>query len=590
MRIVTIDFETKEIVKGAPRLPVPVGVAIKIEDQPGEYLAWGHPSNNNCTFEEAKARLEAVWDDNILGHNSGGFDNNIAVHYFGLRPKRPDEYEDTLFLAYLNNPNSRDIGLKELAAELLGLDPEEQTELYDWIVLNVPQCRGRGSAGAYISEAPGDLVGKYAVGDVDRTYLLYKALEPVKESMSEAYLREKELAILLSEIQIKGVRCDLIRLCNDYVAATKKLLAIDDLIRKRLNSPDLNVGSDKELAGALVRAGFKNFNTTAKGAVSVDKKSLERALEHDQELKEMLYTRATYSTLTGTFMYPWIQYAKENGGRIHASYNQVVNPEGYGTRTGRLSSSNPNFQNVPKKFKRKDYWGDEFPVMRSYLLPDEGHEWTCGDFKNQEPRLAAHFEDGELMAAFNENPELDPYIFVVETVDGQVVRDEAKTIFLGLLYAMGAGALAERLGKEMSYANWLKGVVKSALPDIVTLDATCKRRFNRGEPIRTLGGRYYYCEPPSNGRNWSYKALNTLIQGSAADQTKEALIHAAPRLRALHPSIRILGTVHDEYSVSHPTEYREQVIQIMRESANALKCDVPMLMDIHSGERWSEAK
>jgi len=107
-------------------------------------------------------------------------------------------------------------------------------------------------------------------------------------------------------------------------------------------------------------------------------------------------------------------------------------------------------------------------------------------------------------------------------------------------------------------------------------------------PIRTLGGRLYYCEPPSNGRSWEYKALNVLVQGSAADQTKEAMVFIKPYLDKL--GARLLGTVHDEYSISCKPEHVESIKKLMQMSANALPCDVPMLMDINHGASWAEAK
>ena len=299
-------------------------------------------------------------------------------------------------------------------------------------------------------------------------------------------------------------------------------------------------------------------------------------------------------------MWPWIQYAKANGGRIHASYNQVRNPEGYGTRTGRLSSSEPNFQNVPTEFEGLDYFDEPFPLMRSFLLPEEDHVWLCGDFKNQEPRLTAHFEDGALCEAFNQNPELDPYIFVCDVCgqEPKEFRKAAKIIFLGLVYAMGVDKLWDGLRKKgyqytRPQAAMVKETVKGALPDVVSLDRDCKNRFRKGLPIRTLGGRLYYCEPASYGRSWEYKALNTLIQGSAADQTKEALIYTQREIdnrpHLVAAGVRILGTVHDEWSVSTPAAYVDEIKEIMKAAANALPCDVPMGLDFAVGNNWNEA-
>lgn len=223
--------------------------------------------------------------------------------------------------------------------------------------------------------------------------------------------------------------------------------------------------------------------------------------------------------------------------------------------------------------------------MRSYLLPERDHVWICGDFSNQEPRITAHFEDGRLAHEYAENQTLDPYLFVAELCG--VTRKQAKTILLGIIYAMGQATMAEGMGSTPEEAGRLRNIIRATLPDVAQLDYDCKRRFQLGLPIRTLGGRMYHCEPPKNGRRWEYKALNTLIQGSAADQTKEALIYVHSRLQG---GERILGTVHDEISISCPADRVDAIQALLQQAANALPCDVPMLMEINHGATWAEAK
>jgi len=582
--MIGLDIETKAIEDGAPLLPEPVGCSI-YENGASHYYSWGHPTENNCTKAEFKKKLVEIWGKEFVTHNGLGFDVPVLSYWFDLPPRDPLLTHDTLFLAYLHNPHARALGLKPLAEDWLGMPPEEQQELYEWILANTP-CRTVKDAGAYISYAPGILAGKYAAGDTDRTVALFEYLEEVIGVMGPAYDRERRLAPILADIQNKGVRCDLERLKIDYHKAMKAKTALEYLIRKHLNQgPDFNPGSDKELGRVLLELGYKGFLMTPKGKVSLARPSLEKVLENDPVLMSMLKSRSIYDTLTGTFMGPWIRYAEANGGTIHASYNQVRNPEGYGTRTGRLSSSKPNFQNVPKDLGL-DYFGEPFPEMRSYLLPDVGHVWICGDFKNQEPRLTAHYESGALLEAFRENVNLDPYMFIAELCS--IMRPEAKIVLLGLIYAMGAATLAEKLNCSVEYASSLRNIIKASMPDVVELDKDCKKRFSAGLPIMTLGGREYYCEPPSNGRRWEYKALNTLIQGSAADQTKESLIYMAPRLVSIDG--RILGTVHDEDNISAEERHFEYVREMMQEAANALPCDCPMLMDVAMGRNWAEAK
>lgn len=578
-----VDIESHPIVDGAPLLPEPVGVSIRCS-QTGEvrYWSWGHPTGNNCTFLEARAALAKIWGEQWITHNGCTFDVPVLQHHFSLPPRDPLKTHDTLFLAYLHNPHARSLSLKDLAQDWLNIPATERDELNDWIMANT-DCPSRKKAGAYIYLAPAQLVGKYADADTAMTLRLFEYLRPlVLPVMQEPYNRERKLAPILADIQNTGVRCDDNRLADDFHQATFTLHQLDDEVRRVLNKPTLNPESNDELVEALKGAGFDGFLKTPKGADSANKKSLDHALAQNPGLRGLLHRRSTYATLVSTFMESWLTIARANGGRIHAAYNQVRNPDGFGTRTGRLSSSKPNFQNVPNDL------GAGFPVMKSYLLPDEGHVWTKGDFKAQEPRLAAHFEDGALCRAFNDDPELDPYIFVLQVVGG-ITRKEAKTILLGILYAMGVGAMAGRLECEESRASMLRNMIKAALPDIVALDRECKRRFSMGASIVTLGGRHYFCEPPANGRTWEYKALNTLIQGSAADQTKEALIFANHEIKLLDSSCRILGTVHDEFSISHPYHLKDQIHEIMQLAANALPCDVPMRMDIHTGTTWGEA-
>lgn len=589
--MITLDIESTEILAGSPiHKAIPTSCSIIMPGEEGRFYAWDHPEGNNCTKEEFGDVLRRIWDQRILTHNGHSFDIPNLAHHFGLPPRDPLLTDDTLFAAYLHNPYSPSLSLKPLTESWLGMPPDEQADLYDWIVANVPDCRSRKSAGAYISKAPVSLVGPYALSDTDRTLKLWEFVWPLVETMQEPYQREQRLAPILADIRDRGVRCDLERLKVDLRAAQAAKAELDRLIRDELNQPEyFNPGSDKELGAALLDKGFTGFLLTPTGRVSMSKESLAAALESNPKLSAMLKSRSTYDTLIGTFMEPWVRYAEANHGRIHASYNQVRNPDDFGTRTGRLSSSSPNFQNVPNNLG-EDYFGNPYPEMRSYLLPEEGQIWVCGDFKNQEPRLTAHFEDGALMQAFLKDHKLDPYIFVRDTCGFDKTKDgrhKAKQVFLGLVYAMGIQAMADKCGVSYDEGAWLKRAVLSAIPDVGELASDCRKRFKKGLPIRTLGGRLYYCEPSKGGRSFEYKAINTLVQGSAADQTKEAMIYANPLITGIGG--RLLGSVHDEWSCSVFERDLEYVHEIYHGAANALPCDVPMLMDIAYGKNWAAA-
>ncbi len=585
---IELDIESHKIVKGAPLRPVPVGVALGIPGQARVYLAWGHPEGNNCTKEEARRVLEKYWDEIFITHNGLIFDIPDLAYHFDLPERDPLLTHDTLFAAYLFNPHARSLSLKDLANDLLGIAPDEQQDMYDWIVANVPGAK-RSEAGAYIADTPVSLSGPYAVGDIYRTRELYEFLKPTIADMPVAYDRERTLAPILSRMQNGGIRVDEARLKDDCHKANIKRALLDQLIREHIRvGPDFDI-KDAALAARLKEIGYEGFLLTPGGKTSMGKASLEAVLEHDPKLKILLASRSTYDTLIGTFMEPWLRYCQSNGGRIHPSYHQVRNPDGFGTRTGRLSSSDPNGQNVPKN-QGLDYWGDPFPDMRTYLLPEVDQIWFCGDFKSQEPRLTAHFEAGDLMQAYIDDPKLDCYLWIKNLVGGDVTRHEAKQIFLGLVYSMGLDALAGKLGCDKARAKYLRDTIKAMLSDVSELDSECKARFKTGLPIKTLGGRIYYCEPGRSpwGGSWDYKALNTLIQGSAADQGKEAMIYLDPRISALGG--RILVPVHDEINSSIFEKDVAIVEEMYQEAANYLPCDVPMIFDTGYGAHWGEAK
>jgi DNA polymerase-1 len=567
-----IDIETRAIVKGAPTLPEPVGIALRSPNGESVYYAFGHPDGNNSDWDEAKRVVSGLWGQPLLTHNGCAFDLPVLQKWFNLPPRHPLLNHDTMLLAYLNDPREPSLSLKDLT----DLPATAQSELHDWIMRNTA-CRSRKKAGAHIWQAPGDLVGTYACADVEMTWQLYRKLQGVRFKMPEAYDRERRLAPILANLQHRGVRVDVERLTTDINHYRTVKAAVEQDLLDELG--DFNLDSNEELVYALQAAGYTDFLLTETGKPSVSKASLQLALAGRLDLLQRLTRRSQLCTVLGTFMEPWLEIAEANGGRLHPSYNQTRNPEGFGTRTGRLSSSHPNLQNVP------GHLADGLPVMRSYLLPEEGHVWITGDFKAQEPRIAAHFEDGKLLKEFQDSPELDPYEYVMGHV-ANLGRKPAKTIFLGLLYGMGLASLAESLKVTEYKASELREAVRFAIPGIVAMDKDIRQRLRQPDGhITTMGGRRYTLER-SKDRDLAYKGTNALIQGSAADQTKEALIYVQALLL---PDERILSTVHDEISVSAPVERVNDIAQMLQEAANALPCDCPMVMSVKHGNTFAEA-
>jgi DNA polymerase I-like protein with 3'-5' exonuclease and polymerase domains len=232
-------------------------------------------------------------------------------------------------------------------------------------------------------------------------------------------------------------------------------------------------------------------------------------------------------------------------------------------------------------------------MMRSYCLPEEGHVWLKRDYSGQELRILAHFEDGTLSAAYIENPNLDPHQLAREIINELVgilyARKDVKITGFSIIYGTGARGLSGQLGRSYEEAQQIKSAYLTAMPGVRTLMQDVQRRGRAGDFIRTWGGRIYYVEPAKeiDGRmvDFAYKLMNYLIQGSAADQTKEAVCDwdAERKWDEL-----FLATVHDEINISVPKEMASGSMARLREVMNRDRLDVPVLSEGYRGENWQE--
>ena len=604
MKPITIDFETHAIGPRPNYPPKPVGVAIMWPGRKPHYHAWGHASNNNCTRGEAAIALTKAWgyEGGILMHNAK-FDLEVAQKEFGLSIPHWAKFHDTLLLAYLSDPRLPTFALKPLAEDLLKMPPTEQDEVRQWI-----KDHGICSTkdwGAFICEAPGDLVGRYAIGDVERTAKLYDLLikDVCHRKMGEAYDREKKLIPILMRMEQRGIHVTP-QLNEDLHKYMKVHTSVDAWIRKRLKAPSLAVDKDAELIEALVKVkkvDLARLGVTKTGEYRTDKLALANALT-DDTLNAMLRYRGALSTALRTFMMPWNATAQASGGLVYVGWNQTRTFERgkpQGTVTGRLSSS-PNFQNIPKEFPPmfRHQGGRAYPkcpmelpplpLVRDYLGPDPGHVLIDRDYSQQELRILGHFEDGSLKQAYCDEPWLDIHDHAKKLIDRamgtNVDRKHVKTTGFGMLYGMGIARLAASLKIDSQEARQLKQAYLNAFPGLRELQAGLRELSQNNQPLVTWGGRKYYCERPQiiNGevRTFEYKMLNVLIQGSAADCTKEAVIRYDEIAPKGH---HLLLTVHDELLVSCPAREIKKGHQALREAMESVQFDVPMLTEGTAG-------
>jgi len=610
----TIDFET-EAIKGAPSYspPKPVGVALKRGAGPSIYYAWGHPTGNTCGWSTARAEVlkflkEADKADGWLAHNAA-FESAVLREYFGYTAKDPLKVHDSMFLLFLTNPYAMSFGLKQSAERELGMPPDEQTDLMNWVLAHVPQAK-RSDWGAYISRAPAELCAPYATGDTDRTYLLYEKLRPrmLEMGMLEAYRREQKLSPILAESTRRGVRLDIDRLGLDIPIYQSAMKVCEDYVHNKLG--DFNIDSDAELANALDTAGMvTDWVLTPTGKRSTARKNLVGRVKDPELLTYMAY-RGVLATCLGTFAGPWLEQALAEGGRLHPSWNQTRGEKGAGgdmsgTKTGRMSCKGPNLQNPPNDFENlvvppyiANMMREEaersgrvvHPVMhmRQYLLPEEGHVWLKRDFSAQEMRVMAHYAEGSLYESFKLEPRTDPHSAVMQIIKdttGLVMqRKHVKIIGFGIMYGMGVDKLAESMGVDKEEGTALRNAYYAALPEIRELSTGTRNTGKRGEFIRTWGGRVYYREPNAD-RDLSYKLLNYLIQGSSADQTKQSMIDYNAEK---HEDDVLIAAVHDELNISVPADRKENGMIRLRNAMDKDRFDVPFRSEGYAGANWAD--
>ena len=593
--MIVLDTETDPIV-GNPIAYPPAGHGLS-------YIVPGHPPGYlHWRTEKANTKWSAVCDfidqvlrsgDEILFHNAG-FDISVLKKEFPICPWHlltPKRVHDTVFMLFLADPYAKSLSLKPSAERYLGEPPEEQNALYDWLVRNV-NCT-RKEAGAHIVKAPLELIAPYAIGDVTRTLGIYNHLKD--KVPQEPYDRERMLLPILMESSRHGIRVNRAGLEAALDQAQAALRAADDRVRTTLQAPALDVSSGAELARACSQAGVvSDWILTPTGKQSTSKENLAKCIK-DPELIKLLAYRSSLSTCIGTFMLNWLEMSKRDG-RLHPSWNQVRNHDDKnhksGARTGRLSCSDPNLQNVPTEFDQEVPEGlPPLPFMRQFLLPDEGHVWLKRDYSSQEIRIAAHFEDGPLLEAYRANPELDPHEMARGMIHTLLHKDfnrkHVKITGFQIIYGGGARAISLKVGCSYAEGIEFKESYFTAMPGIRDLSKDTSRRGRAGEPIRTWGGRLYYREidPKFPSRDFSYKLLNYLIQGSAADQTKQSIIDwDASRL----PDSQFLATVHDENNISAPAESWQAHMAHLREVMNADRLDCPTRSEGFRGENWHE--
>jgi len=444
-------------------------------------------------------------------------------------------------------------------------------------------------------------VGPYAEKDAELTMRVFLMQLPIleKEELTKVMKIESRLIPLLLSMRQKGVRVDIEKAAKLRDTLVKK----QDQVQAELNSiagQEVNVWANASIAKAYEKENI-TFLRTAKGSPSFTQDWLESAQDNLSGL--VLKVRKLYK-LRSTFIENMI-IGKSVNGRIHSQLHST------GTVTGRFSSSHPNLQQVPA------HDPELAPLVRGLFIPEDGHEWVCVDYAQQEPRLLVHFasqtnnESAKLAQNQYKNDTSTDFHTMVANM-AKIKRKQAKTINLGLTYGMGKKKLAAELGlsyddAEMLFEKYHRNVpfVQALNNQVVALASSRgyirtllgrRRHFNLYEPggWDNFGKPAYPYEKAKEvykdlplKRAYTHKALNCLIQGSAADVTKAAM------LEVWDNKVMDIGlTIHDEldFSVPKSKEGEEKLKEVVHLMKNAVKLNVPLQVDVERGASWGEIK
>lgn len=422
------------------------------------------------------------------------------------------------------------------------------------------------------------LVEKYAIKDVELTWNLFNLFRfKIDSNLLTKYC---SLIPICLKYRLKGIRVDLNRLKEVQDLLTPM---IDKAYKEvyKLAGEEFNINSCKDLPSIFDKLGIE-YPKTALGNPSIRTKWLETK-NHD--ICKSIIEARKLSKIKNDFIDKIMDMQEYTGYSSDDNYGRVY-PELHPLRakTGRFSCTNPNIQQIPSRDPVLS------PLCRSIFVPEEGEEWYSLDFSNQEGRLQVHYANklgcqgaDALAFQFNKDPYFDMHQEVADMMS--IDRKTAKAINLGISYGMGIDTLASNLNISFQEAKELRIKYNELAPFLTDLNEVCKTTIKKRGYIKTIGGRHLHIDPPSwiNGKRitYEYKALNKLIQGSAADQIMEAMIIADKR------NINISFAVHDELCFSGKKSDAKHLKTIMEQ---AIVLDIPCVIDIGEGTNWSEAK
>jgi DNA polymerase I-like protein with 3'-5' exonuclease and polymerase domains len=563
-----------------------VGIAVAV---PGKkfYFPIAHGSGPNMDRDRT---LE--WFKDILLSDATKIFHNAMYDVCWIRKlglKINGLVVDTMIAASLIDENRFKYDLNSLSWDYLGFGKSEAA-------LN-EAAKSRGlDPKADLWQLPAMEVGSYAEKDAELTLELWQVFkkEIIYQDVESIFNLETDLFPCLVDMRFLGVRVDV-----EHAHKLKQDLEYqENLLLKQIKKEsniDVQIWAARSIATVFDKLKLPYERTKKTQAPSFTKNFLQ---EHPHPVVKQIAKAREINKAHTTFIDTIIKY--EHNGRIHAEINQIRSDAG-GTVTGRFSYNNPNLQQLPARNK------DLGPMIRSLFLPEDDCTWGCFDYSQQEPRLVVHYASlhkfptvYDVIDAYENDSSTDFHQTVADMA--KIPRDQAKTINLGLFYGMGKAKLQAELGVSKEKAAELFDQYHAKVPFVKQLMNSASNRAQERGQIRTLLGRlcrFHLWEPnqfgmhkamshedalrehgPGIRRAFTYKALNKLIQGSAADMTKKAMLELYKEGILAHIQI------HDELDLSVESDAKaKKIIEIME---NAVSLEVPNKVDYESGKTWGD--
>ena len=575
-----------------------VGYAIATDDWSG-YIPVGHKGGGNLDKRIISKWLKKVFElpcEKVM-HNAQYDAGWIKREGFQLNGR----IVDTMLIASLLDENRFSYSLNALSFDILGKTKSEKD------LIEAARTFGLDPKGE-MWKMPAMYVGPYAEVDAQLALELwnYMRVEVGKQGLWDIVNLELDLLPCLVDMTYRGVRVDMDKTERTRDALLKREAELHKEIKRQAGF-GVEIWAAQSLSKAFDELGIA-YPKTEKGAPSFTKTFLA---EQQNPFAKLIVEARNINKTSGTFINNILKYCNKDG-RIHGHINQNRSDQG-GTVSGRLSMNNPNLQQIPARDPELG------PMIRSLFLPEEGEQWAAIDFSQQEPRILVHYAHvygkargiplqgaKDFVQKYNDDPDTDFHTMVAEMAG--IGRKQAKTINLGMMYGMGVNKLADQLDIPVEEAKSLINQYHDRVPFVKGLMNGVMNRLNEKDAsgsIRSILGRkcrFDLWEPDSFAmhkalpyrdaikeygdttrlkRAFTYKALNRLIQASAADMTKQAMVN-------IYKMGRIpLVQVHDEIAMS--VKDKNDAMQIAQIMESAVPLEVPNKCDVEIGPSWGEA-